>query len=190
MESKQNILNEARRLRHEGKTYKEISQLLDGAVSVDWCKRNLKGTKQKESNQDCLNEIIEQGLRPRGVTEFEATGIVFKHYPSANTDKIRYLKRRAKELEPNILIRKDWIDFEKPNECHKSLNAFTLHLMDTVDQLVEDFCESYPNSNPWAVKHEMLKLSFSSKISKEPLAARIHKNEILAEVLEDRMQEE
>ena len=37
MGSKEELKAEATRLRQLGHTYKEISQLLNGAVSIDWC---------------------------------------------------------------------------------------------------------------------------------------------------------
>lgn len=183
-----NIKGQAVILRQQGHTYSEISQLLNGAVSVDQCKRWLKGVKKKETdNQKCLDEIIGQSLTPGGITDYQATGIIFKYYPEATPDKIRYLKRRARELNRDCIIRPDWIDPTAPIKCHTSMNAFALHLMDTVEQMVDDFLEIYPHSNKWAVKHEMLKLSFSSKISQEPLSARISRNEMLAELLEDKL---
>ena len=173
-------------LRQQGLTYVEISSALDGAVSVDWCKRNLKGVKKPQHNDDCIAEIITLGTRPQGITDYEATGIIFKYYQDANTNKIRYIKDRAKELEPKCLIHSGWIDYMNPSQSHKSMNAFAIHLMDHVDTLVEEYTEMFPNSNEWAVRHEMLKLAFSRKISGEPLSSRVYKNEVLAEALEDR----
>ena len=75
----------------------------------------------------------------------------------------------------------------KPNESHKALNAFALHLMDQVDLMVEDYSEMYPNSNKWSVRYEMLKLAFSKQISPEPLTSRVYTNEKLAEAMEGRL---
>lgn len=182
MELKQKALE----LRESGYTYPQIVSALNGAVSVDWCKKNLKGVSKPKQNDACVSEIVTLGLRPQGVTEYEATGVVFKHHPNASKDKVRYLKDKAKETEPKCLIHSGWIDYMKPNESHKAMNAFVLHLMDQVDLMVDDYTTSFPNSNKWAVRHEMLKLAFSSKISPEPLSNRVYKNEVLAEIMEDR----
>lgn len=96
------------------------------------------------------------------------------------------MKDKAKEMEPKCLIHSGWIDPMMPRDSHKAMNAFVLHLMDHVEELVEDYRELYPNTNEWAVKHEMLKLAFSSKISPESLGTRLSRNEKLAETLEDR----
>lgn len=180
------LKEKAESLRKQGLTYKQISSALDGAVSVDWCKKNLKHVQLTKKIDPCVEELIKLGTRPEGVIEYEANAVIFKHYSNASKDKIRYLKDRAKELSPTCLIHTGWIDTMKPNESHKSMNAFVLHLMDQVDSMVEDYIEMFPSSNKWAVRHEMLKLAFSSKISPEPLAVRLHKNEVLAEVLQDR----
>lgn len=173
-------------LRQQGLTYKQISEHLDGALSVDWCKRNLKTVEVGESDA-CIEEIIALGVRPQGITEYEATGIVFKHHPNASKDKVRYAKKKARENK-ECLIHSGWIDHMKPTESHKSMNAYVLHLMDQLDLLVGDYMYSYPNSNKWSVKYEMLKLAFSSKISPEPLSGRLYRNELLAEEMENRLQ--
>jgi len=76
----------------------------------------------------------------------------------------------------------------KPHESHKAMNAFALHLMDEVDNMVEDYMFSYPNANRWSVRYEMLKLAFDQAISKESLNARVYYNELLAENMETRYQ--
>ena len=182
MELKQKAVS----LRQQGLTYKEIVSALDGAVSVDWCKKNLKGVTRVQKKDECLQELIALGVRPCGVTEYEANKLIFKYHHNATKDKLRYIKDKAKEMEPKCLIHSGWIDPMMPRDSHKAMNAFVLHLMDHVEELVEDYRELYPNTNEWAVKHEMLKLAFSSKISPESLGTRLFRNEKLAETLEDR----
>lgn len=182
MELKQKAIS----LRQQGFTYKEIVSALDGAVSVDWCKKNLKGVTRTQKKDECLQELIALGVRPCGVTEYEASKLIFKYHHNATKDKLRYIKDKAKEMEPKCLIHSGWIDPMMPRDSHKAMNAFVLHLMDHVEELVEDYRELYPNTNEWAVKHEMLKLAFSSKISPESLGTRLSRNEKLAETLEDR----
>ena len=175
----------ARIMRASGATYREIST--ETGVSVDWCKKNLKTVSKPRSNDSCIQEIINLGVRPQGITDYEATGIIFKYHSDANTNKIRYIKDKAKEIEPKCLIHSGWIDYMNPNASHKAMNAFALHLMDQVDNMVKDYIEMYPNSNKWSVRYEMLKLAFSRQISPEPISSRVYKNEKLAEVVEDRL---
>lgn len=49
------LKEQAVRLRHQGKKYKEISDIL--GVSVDWCKRSLKGIKAQPLQND-IREIM------------------------------------------------------------------------------------------------------------------------------------
>jgi len=169
-------------LKQEGRTYKQISEEL--GVSVDWCKRNLKGVTKTANTNECVQEIIALGTRPQGVTEYEANGVVFKYYDNASKDKLRYMKNKAKE-NPNCLIHSGWIDHMNPNQSHKAINAFALHLLNELEVAVDHYLELYPNSNRWSVRYEILKLSFP-KISQEPLAGRVMKNEVLAELMEER----
>jgi len=173
-------------LRRQGYTYQQIVSALDGAVSLDWCKKHLKGVGKGEQSDKCVLEIIELAIRPNGVTDYEATGIVFKHHPNASKDKVRYIKTKAKKQEPKCLIHAGWIDPMQPHKSHVSMNAFVLHLMDQLDLMVEDYISTYPNSNRHSVRYEMLKLAFSDKISPEPLSRRLYRNEQLAEDLMNR----
>lgn len=179
------IKEQAVALRKQGLTYVQISSSLNGALSVDQLKRLLRGTTKPKVIDKCVEEIIALGCRPQGVTDYEATGIVYKYHSNANKDKVRYLKDKARENK-DCIIHSGWIDTMKPNDSHKSMNAIVLHLMDQVDLLVDDYMEMYPTTNKWSVRHEILKLAFSNKISGEPLTSRVYKNELLAELLEDR----
>lgn len=174
-------------LRKQGRTYREIVELLDGGVSIDWCKKNLKGVLKKEDNAACIRELKEKASRPEGLTEYEATGIIFNHFENATPNKVRYIKRMVKK-DPACLIRPDWTDTEHPTESYRSILALSIHLADEVGWLVEDFMSRYPKANPWAVKHEILKLAFSDKISAEPLTNRIHRNEVIIEEMEERLE--
>lgn len=182
------MIERAKELRLKGFTYKRIVEELNGEVSLDWCKRNLKGLKQKEDNQPCIEEIKRLASRPEGASEYEATGIVYKHFENASVDKVRYIKRMIKK-DPTCLIRPDWMDTHHPTESFKSIMALSVHLADEISCLVEDFMGRYPRANPWSVKHEILKLAFSDKVSVEPLTNRIHRNEVLIEKLEERLEE-
>lgn len=178
-------------LRKQGLTYAQISSTLDGAVSVDWCKRNLKGSEggsRERINLACVAEIIKLGVRPQGVMHYEANAIIKKYYPEANDYKLRYVRGKAKASDSNCIIHAGWIDHMKPNESHKAINAFALHLMDHIDHMVDDYMFSYPNANRWSVRYEVLKLALDQSISKETLNSRVYTNELLAEVMETRLQ--
>lgn len=184
-----NLKEQAESLRKQGMTYKQIVSALDGAVSVDWCKRQLKGTEgstKERIDPECIREIVLLGERPQGVMLYEANGVIKKYYADANDYKLRYIRDKAKGQSKNCIIHSGWIDYMKPNESHKAINAFALHLMDQVDSMVDDYMFSYPNANKWSVRYEMLKLAFDKAISPEGLKSRVNTNEVLAERMETR----
>ena len=181
------MIEEAKKLRLEGLTYKQISESI--GVSVDWCKKRLKGVKpeQKQETDVCVLELVAIASRPEGCTDYEARAVVFKYYENATEDKVRYIKKKAIKHDSKCLFRPSWIDTAQPTESHKALNAYATHLADEIDHLVEQYLERFPNSNKWALKYELLKLSCSSQISKEPLSKRIARNELIAEELSNRV---
>lgn len=181
------IKEQAKALRLQGLTYAQISSALDGALSVDWCKKNLRDIQQPKQEDKCLEELLSLGCRPEGVTHYEANGVIYKYHPEANTNKLSYMKDKAKKVDKSFIVHSGWIDPMKPNESHKAINAFALHLMDQVDSMVDDYMFSYPNANKWSVRYEMLKLAFSKQISREPLTSRVYTNEKLAEAMEERL---
>lgn len=177
---------EAVRLREKGHTYKQISEALNGVLSVDQCKRFLKGVVVNSDDKKCLEELIVLASRPQGITNYQATGIVYKFFEEATQGKVKYMKEKAKKQNPNCLFHAGWIDPSKAVDSHKSLCALVLHISDEVDSLVEDYLVRYPGADKWAVKNEILKLSFSDKMSVEPLSIRIARNEQLVELMESR----
>lgn len=186
------LKEKAESLRKQGMTYKQIVEKLDGAISVDWCKRNLKGVEgntRERIDPKCVDEIVLLGERPQGVLYYEANAVIMKYYPEANDYKLRYVRGKAKAQSNNCIIHNGWIDHMKPNESHKAINAFALHLMDELDSMVEDYMFSYPNATKWSVRYEMLKLALDQSISKESLNNRVYTNELLAETMETRYQE-
>lgn len=180
-------------LRQRGLTYKAISEQLGGVVSVDWAKRNLKGIKPASTptpSDPCVDELISLATRPEGCTDYEARGVIYKHNEGANSGRVSYLKRRARKKNKACLFRPDWIDTSQPSLSHKAINAYALHLQDEVDRLVMEYVERFTLSSPEAVKYELLKLSHSDIVSKEPLSKRVQKNEEIAEELEIRLRED
>ena len=179
--------HKAMELRKQGLSYKEISSTLNGVLSVDWCKKNLKNILKGKKEDPCMDELILLASRPQGLQDYEAVGIMFKYNPDVSQNQINYMKDKLKKT-PNCLLHKGWIDTMKPEQSHKSMNTFALHLMDSVDQMVDEYLDMYPNTNRWSVRNELLQLSFSDKINGGPLGTRIFRNELLAEMIADRNQ--
>lgn len=171
-------------LRKEGMTYPEISSALDGALSVDWLKRNLKGVSKGDKQDSCLEELIQLATRPEGVSVYEANGVIMKHNKEnpLSKDQIRYIRTRAKARNPACLFRPAWMSTTAPTASFQSFCAYILHMQDEIDNLVRWYCDSYPDTNPEAVKYELIEyLKPESRVS-----GRIDKAEKMIEALENR----
>ena len=118
-----NIKDQAVMLRQQGHTYSEISQLLNGAVSVDWCKRNLKEVKKEKLSDACIDELVLKATRPEGVTVYEANSIIFKHNKdkSLSKDQIKNIRKKASTTDSDCLFRPAWVEPTAPAQSYKTL---------------------------------------------------------------------
>lgn len=178
---------QAEALRRQGNTYKEISQLLNGAVSVDWCKRNLKHITKLEQKDECIDKLIELATRPEGVSVYEANGVIMQYNKDKHLskDQIRYIRNKAKARNNNCLFRPDWVSSEKPTDSYKAFCAYVLHMQDEIDNLIRHYCDSFPDTKPSSVKYELLSYLRPDKNSIS-LSKRISKAEKLTEQMQDR----
>lgn len=65
-------------LRKQGLTYAQISSSLDGALSIDWCKRNLKGVKAQDRYTLLYEQALTLSKRQEGVTDKELSNLAFE----------------------------------------------------------------------------------------------------------------
>lgn len=191
MESKEELKAEATRLRQLGHKYKEISQLLDGAVSVDWCKKNLKQVKTPAVEDDqCLLDVIELAIRPEGVSVYEANGIIIRHSKAAGVEvgkeQMRQIRDKAKTRNPECLFRPAWVSTEKPTESYKAFCSYLLHLQDEMDNIIRWYCDSFPEAQQSSVRYEILEYLKPTKDG-ESLNRRISRTEKLCEQMEERL---
>lgn len=182
---------EAARLREKGHTYKEISQLLDGAISVDWCKRNLKQVRTPVvGDSQALLDVIELAIRPEGVSVYEANGVIIKHSKAkgdeVTKDQMRQIRDKAKTRDANCLFRPAWVSTEKPTESYKAFCAYLVHLQDEVDNITRWYCDSFPETQQSSVRYELLEYLKPSKDG-ESLGRRINRTEKLCEQMEERI---
>lgn len=182
---------EAKRLREEGNTYKQISQLLNGAVSVDWCKRSLKQVKTPViEDSQALLDVIELATRPEGVSVYEANGIIIQHSKACGVeitkDQMRQIRDKAKTRNPDCLFRPAWVSTEKPTESYKAFCAYLIHLQDEVDNITRRYCDSFPETQQSSVRYEILEYLKPSKDG-ESLGRRINRTEKLCEQMEERI---
>lgn len=191
MESKEELKTEAIRLRQLGHTYKEISQLLNGAASVDWCKKNLKQVKTPAVKDDqCLLDVIELAIRPEGVSVYEANGIIIRHSKAAGVDvskeQMRQIRDKAKTRNTECLFRPAWVSTEKPTESYKAFCSYLLHLQDEMDNIIRWYCDSFPEAQQSSVRYEILEYLKPTKDG-ESLSRRISRTEKLCEQMEERL---
>ena len=191
MESKEELKAEATRLRQLGHTYKEISQLLNGVVSIDWCKKNLRGVNTPAVKDDqCLLDVIELAIRPEGVSVYEANGIIIRHSKAAGVDvskeQMRQIRDKAKTRNTECLFRPAWVSTEKPTESYKAFCSCLLHLQDEMDNIIRWYCDSFPEAQQSSVRYEILEYLKPTKDG-ESLSRRISRTEKLCEQMEERL---
>ena len=191
MGSKEELKAEATRLRQLGHKYKEISQLLNGKVSIDWCKKNLKEVKTPAVEDDqCLLDVIELAIRPEGVSVYEANGIIIRHSKAAGVEvskeQMRQIRDKAKTRNPECLFRPAWVSTEKPTESYKAFCSYLLHLQDEMDNIIRWYCDSFPEAQQSSVRYEILEYLKPTKDG-ESLSRRISRTEKLCEQMEERL---
>jgi len=183
-----NIREQAIALRQSGMTYAEISSSLNGAVSVDWCKRNLKGVLKSEQDDECLNELIRLATIPEGVSVYEANGVIMKYNKDKklSKDQIRYIRNKAKSKNPDCLFRPDWLSTTKPKESYQAFCAYVLHMQDELDNLIRWYCDTFPETSPSSVKYELLEY-LKPNVEGETLKRRMDRIELLTEIMDERI---
>lgn len=181
------VKERALELRKKGLTYKQISSALDGAISVDWCKRNLKAVQKEKITDACIEELIKEATKPEGISVYEANAIIYKHnqHKALSKDAVSNLRKKAKRTNEDCVFRPAWLDPIKPQESYKTMFAYIHHLIDEVENVVRWYCDTYPLTNPSAVRYELTKYVFP-KISGETLAGRTMRTEDIVETLASR----
>ena len=183
------LKQKATELRLEGKTYKQISEHLDGALSVDWCKRNLKGVKANTEKEDeqALAEIIKLATRPEGCTNYELRGVLFKHLTEKQL-RGQYMtayKKKAKYRNPDCLFRPGWVSTQLPKHSENLLYSMASDLFERINESVQDFTQTFPETDRKAVWMELVKLS-NGFLNPEGLDKRLERNRIVVMEMEER----
>lgn len=185
----QTIREQAESLRKQGLTYKQIVGTLDGAVSVDWCKRNLKTVEHKKVEDPILLEIIELAIRPEGCTNYELKGVVLKHKPELIDKKGTYMsayKRKARDRNKKALFRPAWISPTKAFESSQALYTLADNIYERLQEAVADYSSMFPEvQDRQAILDEIVKIS-NAHLVKEGLSTRLSRHEAVVEKLIDR----
>lgn len=183
------VKEQAISLRKQGLTYAQISSSLNGALSVDWCKRNLKNVEHKKEEDPILVEIITLAVRPEGCTNYELTGVVMKYSPDLIDKKGSYMsqyKRKARTKNKNVLFRPSWISPTKAFESSQALYQLADCMYERLQEAVNDYTAMFPEvQDKKAILDEIVKIS-NSYLVREGLATRLSRNERVVERLIDR----
>ena len=178
-------------LRKQGLTYPEISNALNGAVSVDWCKRNLKQIKKEDNDTLALEEVTKLALRPEGVTNYEIVGVLYSLYGQEKAEMIRKdkqwltkLKKRVRTKNTKAVFRPAWIDPTNPLQSLRTMNQQAHELYENIQHLVDQFIEDNPNTNRSSAMKEMVKLA-NGWLLPEGLENRIERNQNVVDALID-----
>lgn len=178
-------------LRQQGFTYPQISEHLNGALSVDWCKRNLKQVKIPVVEDKCLNEVIRLATRPEGVSVYEANGVIIKHNQDKqlSKEKMRQIRDKAKAKNPDCLFRPAWVSTEKPEDSYQAFCAYLIHIQDELDNITRWYCDTFPDTQPSSVRYELLEYIKPSKDGMS-LSRRISRAEQLCGNMEERLHQQ
>ena len=131
---------EALNLRLEGKTYQQISEIL--GCSLDWCKRNLKGTKRKDISEEDYNNLINKGRSFDCVTKGEIISKVnvspSDSYKEYNKEAVRTANRVRRKLakEGDVIVRQAWIHPARAKFSYDNMIVYINMLNDTLDEYV------------------------------------------------------
>ena len=131
---------EALNLRLEGKTYQQISEIL--GCSLDWCKRNLKGTKRKDISEEDYNNLINKGRSFDCVTKGEIISKVnvsaSDSYKEYNKEAVRTANRVRRKLakEGDVIVRQAWIHPARAKFSYDNMLMYINILNDTLDEYV------------------------------------------------------
>lgn len=172
-------------LRRKGLTYQEISSALDGALSVDQCKRLLKGVKKEKTNDPALEEIITLAVRPEGCTNYELTGVLYKYQVELKGDYMTSYKRKAKTRNKECLFRPGWMPATQPKLSVQRMNMMASDLFERIQENVNEFLFEFPEADRKSVVNELVKIS-NGWLLPESLEARLERNATIAQELEER----
>lgn len=179
-------------LRLQGKTYKEIADILDG-VSVDWCKRNLKGLKPKAQgvSEEALQEVINLAIRPEGCTNYELNAVLFKYFEKGELkgDYMQGYKRRAKYRNSDCVFRPGWISKTLPKHSQTLLYSMASDLFERFQEAVADYTDTFPDTDKKAVLMELVKIS-NGHLNPEGLEKRLERNNDVVFALEERLKQD
>lgn len=162
-------------LREQGKTYQEISTEL--GCSLDWCKRNLKGTKRKDISEEDYNNLTNKGRSFDCVTKGE---IISKVNVSSNDNYKEYNKeallaanrvRRKLAKEGDVIVRQAWIHPARAKFSYDNMLMYINMLNDVLDEYVRSHLAESGFEN-----EDNYNATLAFMVTNSQFGQRIHRN--------------
>ena len=186
------IQEQAKALRQQGNTYKQIVSLLNGGVSVDWCKRNLKTVAKEDNTTLITQEIAKLANRDVGVTNYEIIGVLHSFYTEEEVKKMRKdkqmltkIKGRVRTVNHFAIFRPAWMDTDSPKDSLKYMTSTAHTLFENMQDILNDYMSAFPNVHRMSAQQEMVKLA-NSWLIPEDIETRCERNSKVAANLEER----
>lgn len=157
-----NVLEEAKKLREQGLSYPQIVKTLEGKISLDQCKRNLKGVKKAETNDEALlKELIALSTRPEGCTNYEANALIYQHKrgETVTMDDTKNIRKKVKRRSKDVLFREPWMDVNYPNDSLQLLCQLADNISQRIEEAAEQYVQEFPNTPKKVVMRELVHLS-------------------------------
>lgn len=168
-------------LRKKGLTYAQISSSLDGALSIDWCKRNLKGVKATDKYTRLYEQALTLSKRQEGVTDKELASLAFEILGIVEKGDITKLKAKIKRKKGStgddntVLVRPAWMSPTSPAKSLWLMNELSHELYENIQYLTDRYIEEYPETDRTKALQEMVYLS-NGWVLKESLERRMERN--------------
>lgn len=144
-------LEEAKKLREQGRTYKEIASII--GCSEIWCKRNLSSVVKNKELTLVINKFINTARSSTALTRSEVYAYVKDAYkPSSeelsNKQKKEEISKQVESMVNKITAKKDtiirpsWMHPERAVSCYHKIASVIEELDSCVLELMDDFFDS------------------------------------------------
>lgn len=170
------IKEQAESLRKQGMTYKQISSTLDGAVSVNWLRRNISKVEKGVFVDPMMKELIEMSSRPEGCSNYEAQKIIYQHATEhKDYEAVKRIKTKAKKIERKCMFYPAWLDPHLPLESNRYMLFLADELYENIQHAADRYVEAFPNTSRYSALNEIVGLAHKDYLP-EPLGTRLERN--------------
>lgn len=152
---------QAIQMRAAGASYPDIVNAVNcEAVTVDWCKRNLKTVPVYDTHFYLIEELTPLALRPEGIARLDLRTRIKKAYGIADGNPIprAIYTRTTNALPEGTFIRPDFLEPEAAVASQNALCVAAITLMERFEELVAEYIHQFPSTSPWHVRNTILQM--------------------------------